>query len=265
MEAPSHEGAFLRPVEITSYIVEDDETLLRNYRDSIARNLPTIHIRPAHAGKWIIAGGGPSLRDEIRALKKHKKRGDVIIAVNGTHDYLIEHGIIPDYMIVVDPKQSNKRFLEKSRDDVTYLIGACCHPETFDIVSGRDVKIWYPINHCGETELIANMPVQIGGGTTVGLRAINIGYVLGYRDIQLYGMDGCLKEDKHHAYQQKENDGKQIMDIHLLGKVYYCHVWMAQQADNFIQFMKLYKHDMKIKVHTPGILKHIADHINQST
>jgi hypothetical protein len=125
--------------------------------------------------------------------------------------------------------------------------------------------VWYPTNAVGEEELIANCPVQIGGGPTIGLRSINVGYVLGFREFHLYGMDGCLKGDAHHAYIQPENDEKQVMDIIFLGKTYYGHTWMASQADFFLDFMKMHSKEMNIKVHSPGLLKHIADYINQST
>lgn len=265
LTSPSSEGVSLRRVEIESHIVESDETLLDHYRGAIARKLPTIHVKPEHTGVWVVAAGGPSLKNELRALKKHKKRGHKIVSVNGSHDYLIQNGIKPDYMIMVDPKQSNKHFVETPKKGVTYLIGASCHPDVFDALEGYDLKVWYPVNGAGEDDLIASSPVQIGGGPTVGLRAVNIGYVLGYREIHLYGMDGCLKDSKHHAYPQPENDEKIVMDIIFLGEVYYCHTWMAKQAEFFIEFMKQNKYDMKIKVHSPGLLKHIESHFNQRT
>ena len=121
----------------------------------------------------------------------------------------------------------------------------------FDNLEGYDCRIWYPLDY----EL--PVPVAIGGGTTVGLRAINIGYTLGYRDIHLWGFDGCVKES-HHAYPQKENDSDPVKTITYRGRDYRMAEWMAAQAHNFDDLMR--KHlDFKVTVHSSGVIKHIAE------
>ena len=249
-----------RSLTIVSNIVESDETLLANYKSAIARKLPTIHIKNAHLGKWVICGGGPSLKTELKSIKKQKKRGDIIVSVNGTHDYLLSKGIKPDVFIMLDPKESNINFVKNPQKGITYYIAACCHPSIFDALEGYDLKIWYPIQKIGEDALIEASPVQVGGGSTVGLRAISLGYVIGYRDFHLYGFDGCMKNNDHHAYLQQENNDKKIIDIVFQNTVYWCQMWMAGQAQDYIKFLTLNGDLMKIKTHSPGLIKHIGDY-----
>ena len=47
----------------------------------------------------------------------------------------------------------------------------------------------------------------IGGGTTVGLLAMSLAFLRGFRKIHLYGFDSCYRGDEHHAYAQNLNDG----------------------------------------------------------
>ncbi len=58
--------------------------------------------RPAEV---CIAGGGPSLADEVGALRHLIKRGAKVIAVNKSHDWLLQRGLRCDYAVLLDPKE----------------------------------------------------------------------------------------------------------------------------------------------------------------
>ena len=92
----------------------------------------------------------------------------------------------------------------------------------------------------------------------MGLRAINIGYALGYRDFHLFGFDGCIKGDIH-AYPQPEN----LSDIGYMywynGNEYHMTSWMVEQAQNFSEFMENYGDTFRLKVHSEGVIKHIGE------
>lgn len=208
--------------------------------------MPDMPAYPVHSGIWNVCAGGPSLRKEIKKIKKAKGE---IVSVNGTHDYLLSKGIVPDVFIVTDPQEHCVRFVKAPRKAITYLVAAHCHPKVFDALQGYTVLVWYPLDY----EL--PVPVSIGGGTTVGLRAINIGYTLGYRNIHLWGFDGCIKES-HHAYPQPENDNDESKTVVYNGKSYQMTDWMCAQADNFEEMMR--KHYLNITVHSKGVIKAIS-------
>ena len=249
----------LNALEIDSYIVEDNETLFKNLEYSLSLNLPTIFLAPPHEGTWVICAGGPTLKHELKQIKKHKKKGHDIISVNGSHDFLIKNGIIPDYMIMVDPKASNQKFVKTPHPDVNYLIGGFCDPSIFDSLKGMNLRVWFPIQGINE-ENKYQVPMWVGGGSTVGLRSISLGIVLGYRKVHLYGFSGCLEGEKHHAYDQPENDGKEVIDVWFQGKEYACNIWMAKQADDYIEFLRLNGHHADITVHSEGLIKNINDY-----
>ncbi len=231
-------------------IVLDEATRLKNIDSAIRRGLPDLQAYKRHSGVWHICAGGPSLRKEI---KKIKRLGKMVVSVNGTHDYLLSKGVQPDIFVLTDPQAHCTRFVKNPQRQVVYLIAAHCDPAVFDALVGYTVLVWYPLDY----EL--PVPVSIGGGTTVGLRAINIGYTLGYRDIHLYGFDGCVRQS-HHAYPQPQNDGDEIRDVKWRGKTFRMTDWMCAQAENFEELLTM-AHGMKITVHSPGVIKHIGkDH-----
>ena len=221
-----------------------EKTRLENIRFNYDR-FPHMLAYNEHGGRWNVCAGGPSLRKEIPKLKKAK---GVIVSVNGTHNYLIAKGIKPDVFVMTDPQEHNWRFVKKPQHGIKYLIAAHCSPKVFDRLDGYDCEIWFPLDY----EL--PVPVSIGGGTTVGLRAINIGYTLGFTDIHLWGFDGCVKES-HHAYPQKENDKDEIKVVKYRGKEYLMSDWMIAQADNFDEMMR--KHHLTLTIHTPGVIRDI--------
>jgi hypothetical protein len=99
--------------------------------------------------------------------------------------------------------------------------------------------------------------LAIGGGTTSGLRAINIGYILGFRHFTLYGYDSCNRADGVKRFTGDK--AGQTIDIWVggpTGKKFNCNLAMAQQAN---EFQKIYDvmGDVNIKAHGPGLIAEI--------
>jgi hypothetical protein len=92
----------------------------------------------------------------------------------------------------------------------------------------------------------------IGGGTTSGLRAINVGYVLGYRKFRLYGLDSCLADDKSTKRFTGEKAGA-IIDVIVGGRTFWCNHAMAQQAQDFQQLYKVMP-DMTVESFGDGLI-----------
>jgi hypothetical protein len=66
-----------------------------------------------------------------------------------------------------------------------------CAPEMFDHLANRKVMLWNSYGSLDEAKAYKGHPA-IGGGSTSGMRAITVGYVLGFRKFVLYGMDSCF-------------------------------------------------------------------------
>ena len=62
--------------------------------------------------------------------------------------------------------------------------------------------------------------------------------MLGFRKIHVYGLDSCLRDDAHHAYEQAENDGMGVIEVSVAGRTFKAHGWMVKQAEEFQQVMR---------------------------
>jgi hypothetical protein len=115
-----------------------------------------------------------------------------------------------------------------------------CHPEVLDF-AGDDLICW----HAHSTTAIEEMEddprhfTLVSGGATVGLNAISLAYILGYRKFLLFGFDSSYDQENHHAYEQALNDGELIITAQTEGQFFRCAPWMIQQAQQFMDLARM--------------------------
>lgn len=139
---------------------------------------------------------GPSLADTWQEIKRP------ILTVSGALHFLAERGVIPDYHIDCDPRAHKVKHIDPPVDGVHYLMGSCCPPETWDILRGQKVSlVHFYMGPTTEEWLSVHDPGQlmIRPGSTVGMAAIHVGGMLGYRHFEIHGMDGSIRDGKRHA------------------------------------------------------------------
>lgn len=170
---------------------------------AIARGLPRLERRLIDDSRTLcIAAYGPSLKDTWRELRHP------MISMSGATKFLVERGVIPDYHLDMDPRKHKAMTSLPAVEGVTYLIASVCAPEYFDALQEANAKIvlwhcvssnweadrdWVARHDGGEKELV------ISTGSTIGLGAIQVGGVLGYRRFELHGMDGSFVGEDRHA------------------------------------------------------------------
>lgn len=194
------------------------EHAVRNCTVVKERALDSQHANP-HSRRVCIVGFGPSLKDTWRDILLEKKAYNAtVVSVSGSHDFLIERGIIPDYHVEVDPREHKAFFTRNPHPDVKYWIASCCHPKLIDnlVAKKAQVALWHIYNSEIDFGLVdANGPDPdgwlIAGGSGVGARAINVMFTRGYRSFSLYGMDcsfapsdGDQHAGEHSGKVQKE-------------------------------------------------------------
>lgn len=253
----------LLPAKWLAALNNDPSVMLAQMRENMARDLPWLSPRKPHKGQMLLVGGGPSLKESLGKLRFHQSRGGDIYALNGTHDWLIERGIIPNYHVMLDSRKDNVCFVQKPHKRVKYLLGAQCHPDVFEALKGFDVTLWWS-EMDGVDELVKGIedkPVcVIGGGATVGMKTMFMAYSLGYRKIHFFGFDSCYREEENHAYPQALNANEQRIEIEAGGKRFICAPWMAKQAKEFQeQARQLLQLGVTLTVHGDGLIPHIME------
>lgn len=236
--------------------------------ENLKRDLPLFLEQPAHHGRVAIVGGAPSLKDTLPELQRERARGAVIVALNNTHDWLIDRGIVPSLHVMLDARRENADFLRRPRKAVTYLIAAQCHPDVFDALKGHEVITWVAdVPGMRELADACGKPVTlIGGGSTVGLKAMMLFYLWGFRAHALFGMDSCYRDDAHHAYPQALNDRERRIECEVHGQRFSCAPWMLAQADDFRHDARnLMAHGVSIKAYGRGLLQTLLTELHQET
>ena len=126
-----------------------------NVRSACARDLPWFDFtwEPTEAQACIV-GGGPTLKDQLPAIRRRIEDGQQVWALNGAFDYLCANGITPDAHVIIDARPENAGFVRRPSSKTRYFIASQCEPSVFDALDGCDVTLF----HCqadGMADLLA--------------------------------------------------------------------------------------------------------------
>jgi len=244
----------------------------KNIPVNLARGFPRLHQMPEFQrvkgpnAPIALVGGGPSLKETIGELKDFRH----VFACGSSHDYLVKSGIIPEYCAACDPDPVMASYLKTPSTETKYLISSHCDDAVFKALEGMSIALWHcaPIDKDFLDEVDPGWHI-VGGGCTVGLRALSIAIVLGYENIHFFGFDTCLGEkDAHHAYEfetAEEEVGKTYdVKVGYCGegpaedaKVFRCAGYHLGQAAHFKEFISMYGGMFTPTFHGGGLLRAI--------
>jgi hypothetical protein len=253
-------------IELAGGCNTPNEVIMAQVAHNIRRGLPQLWPHDANDNVVALVCGGPSLATMERDLVDAVWHGAKVVAVNGAFRWCVERNIKPSACIVLDAREFNSRFVEPDVPECKYFLASQCHPTTFDICSGRDVYIWHACTS-GEPEhemlkdyyLGRVYPVTLG--TTIGVRALSVLRMVGFTGYDVFGLDGCFLDGKHHAYEQNENNNDAPVEVILapeghpeLGQTFVCSPWMMQQCEDFQELIRERGDLFRINVRGPGVI-----------
>lgn len=211
----------------------------------------------------LIVGGGPSLRTTGPALRSLAQQGHRVLAVNNAAYWCEQICVSPDYQIMMDARPEMVRMVHPG---ATKYFASQCHPSVTDKANflfhayADGVEALIPHGEAGKADAF------IGGGSTAGLIAMSLAYLLGYRNIHLFGFDSSIDGDHHHAYAQKLNDNMRILNVVVGGKEYFCQPWMARQVHEYQRLaQQLVSEGCEITCWGEGLLQAIHAEMSRST
>lgn len=260
-----------------------------NVRANIERPLPWFHQEfPVKEEDLIpgrrcaIVGGGPSIKDTVAELMDF----GTVIACGSAHDWIQANSPrVPKFCVVCDPDPVMANYLRAPDPYTTYLISSHCNATVFDALKGHNIKMWHcwPIG-AGDQEtrdfLQEKTPgwVAVGGGCTVGLRAITMAMMMGFTELHFFGVDSCMgmSDDEHHAYPFTDPTKEFLGDIYNLKigigmdngpapREYRVAGYQLAQADHYKQMLMAFGHLFKPVFHGPGLLADMQKMIDLET
>ena len=129
-----------RPLRIHSSLANTVEDIASNIESTLKRDyIPFNAILGTKSGAVAVVGSGPSLKQTWRKLKNFK--GD-IVACNAACQFLLEKGIVPQYMMCFDADPLVLEFFTPHKD-IVYLLGSRVPPKVFDILEGCRIVVWH--------------------------------------------------------------------------------------------------------------------------
>lgn len=207
-----------------------------------------------------VVGGGPSLAGELDRLRKYK----YVLACGSVHDYLVENKIIPKWAAICDPDPVVNKYLKKWDYGTIYFIASQCDRATFEHLGHTRRVIFHVGSENLEYDLFGKDKIIVGGGCTIATRAMVLAIGMGFNHLHLFGMDTCLKNDKHHAYEfetKEESVGKInkiVFDEVIKGEFEVADYMLAQFFD-FKEILKRYVNKIDIEIFGDGLLKSYFD------
>lgn len=197
---------------ITVKTATPTDQIVQNIKENVKLNFREIH----DCSEWrervpiAIVGGGPSLRTEIHKLKDFK----YIIAAGSVHDYLVVNKIIPTWTALCDPDPIILNYIRHLPKETKFLVASQCDPMVYKHLSNRgaDIIKWHLYGEDYDMGIYGENTFAVGGGCTIGTRAMIIAMCFGFFNLHLFGMDTCLNKDEHHAYEWSDATQEKIYD-----------------------------------------------------
>lgn len=250
--------------EVKVQMATDFDTVAKNVKDANKRKLVNICDLPEwrNATNVALVGGGSSLKKTVDKLNKFK----YVMVCGSAHDYVVSQGITPKWTVICDPDPLVSNYLKNviAGPYHTYLISSHCHPSVFDYLLSKNAKvsIWHTAGSDTENKIFSTHDVLIGGGCTVGTRAITIAINFGYNKLHLFGFDTCISNDESHAYPFDNPETEKLTDIRevtLGDKKFKVAGYMMAQFFDFQHILKTYGKNTEFIIHGDGLLKSLMD------
>lgn len=231
-----------------------------NILSCLSRGLP--EFQPAlfrHDGTAVLCGSGPSLPSFIEEIRAEREKRRPIFAVKGSHDILCENGIEPDVYVSCESKP-RLECVQRANNHTLYMLSSRCGPELFDHLAGRKVLVWHGWAPEDKEKPLPELHERhrVGGGTTSGLRAVTLAYLMGFAKFVLYGYDSCLNAKKMKRHYGGPMTDDQIVDRIFNGRRFLCNWAMAMQADEFQEYYKVLP-DITFDVKGAGLIAAIVN------
>jgi len=246
-------------VEIRGTNLVSDDRIRANIRAARERGLPElVRLESPREGLFSIVAAGPSMRDFLPTISGR----DMICGAGSGYRALLQAGIEPHIAVALDPLPCQAATFEQTSKSTRYYIASQCDPAVFDALAGCDVVVWHAGVGVDIADLLGPAYKIIGGGSTVTLRALSIGMMLGYRDFEFFGFDACLIDGARHMLPEWNNltaqDNGETLEVTAHGKTFVTTTGLASMAMSYIETAKAWGHAFRVAVHGDGLISWIT-------
>lgn len=232
----------------------DPSERLGNMRVCALKGLPLLKRGKQLPTVLTLACFGPSLK------KTWTHVGSPLMTVSGAHDFLIAGGFTPDYHVECDPRPHKTEFTKNAVEGVEYLMASWCHPTVWANLNGKNVTVWHPAGERAIYDFVQaqkELGAMVGGGSTVGLRALEVGAALGYRRFAIHGMDCSYEGATRHAGFHP-NETERVIEVRVNGREFTTSPQMYEAAREFVELFLKVRADLEVMLYGDGLLQELV-------
>lgn len=210
----------------------------------------------------LVIGAGPSLKDNIDYIKKYSDRL-VIFAINRAINFLLEHGVIPNFAIFTDTRyiKHTFNFNAPQLKDINFVVDIKADAELYNVLKKR-CFVYYP-NNFDLAKILAEKNSYVHLYQTAGTStfcALICAKELGCKNVILSGVDLAFKNDTPYCSESyavnlkvdkdKVKIGSMEKKIVLVKSVTGEPVKTREDYEIFIkQFQNFFKENPQIKAY----------------
>lgn len=207
---------FLQEIQIelvTSILYSEKwykETLVNaNYLTQHTDRIMNIdHLKDQYKGNdALMIAGGPSLEEALPYLQQ-VQHAHYIVAIGQTVKVLLNHHIIPDFIISIDAGEANAHFFNNFKIDVPLVYSLQVNHQ----IPQQTKSLLIPYADLPMTQdLLKYSKISFSTFPTVALSAVAFANYLGFDSIGLIGQDLALREGEYYSPSVKtvsSNDGQ---------------------------------------------------------
>lgn len=166
------------------------------------------NLKNRHKGeKALMIAGGPSLEEALPYLKE-AQHAYYIVAIGQTVKVLMDHEIIPDYVVSIDTEVTNSYFFKDLDLEIPLIYPMQLNHQI--PMGTKGILIPYSDSSLSH-ELLAYSKSRFTTTPTVALSAVSFMYFAGFDKIGLIGQDLALREGEYYSSSVKKassNDGQ---------------------------------------------------------
>ena len=225
--------------------------------DNIKKNIEKYRARialpqPQHGRTCQLICFGPSLLDTWREID----RGGIVVSVSGAHDFVRDRAIVPTHHVEFDWRPHKALHVTEPSRETCFLLASCSHPDMMAKVP--DPVLWHAQQNERENSLIKTLEPEaylVPGGSSVGLRAIELFNALGYRRFEIHGMDSSFTDiqwaGRHFGKSKEKRD---IIEVKVNDRKFKTSIAFLTYVDQF-QSCKAANPHLSFVLHGDGLMQ----------
>ena len=240
---------------LESHCIVSEEGRSANLKKNLARGLPVLEqVVPEHERPLLIVGSGPSVSELIEKVKAWP--GDVW-AINGAYDFLLSHGLICEGFFGIDPLPQLADYLRNANEYTTFYLASMCDPAVFDALEGHKVLLWHAMAE--DRDKYPEGHQMIYGGTTAVTRAPFLALALGYRSINMIGVDSSYSDESPYCYKwgtYSTDIAEMTIPVTINGEgPFYTEIGLCKQIAQLGTMLTAFNRSREmLKIHPAGLM-----------